>query len=300
VFSGQEALGPLVAKTGTITIGTLLVLIVFKALAWGVSLGSFRGGPVFPAMSIDAAGGIAASHLPGLPSSAAIPVAMDAMIVAFLRLPLSAIIIASLLCASAGPGGGPLVIVGVVVAYLTTLALEERIGPPTTQPATSQQTPGGRWPLAGAGHHHGRDADGEVGFDAGDPTAPIAVMAADAQNRRCRLDGGRISSVSVGFRLRLGDGGRAGKSSGSRLATTKYHRKPPGVGDIARTSTKPAPTGRTTADTSPEAVGRFAGLRNGGCDSSRLLDSPTDRQGSCTTKDRSTDLPGLLPCRRGT
>jgi chloride channel protein, CIC family len=55
---------------------------------------------------------------------------MGAMVVAFLRLPLSAIVIASLLCASAGPGAGPLVIVGVVVSYLATLALEGRIGQP--------------------------------------------------------------------------------------------------------------------------------------------------------------------------
>jgi hypothetical protein len=44
-----------------------------KALAYGVSLGSFRGGPVFPAMFVGAAGGIALSHFggcrwwPGLP-----------------------------------------------------------------------------------------------------------------------------------------------------------------------------------------------------------------------------------------
>ena len=49
------------------------------------------------------------------------------MFVAFLRLPLSAIIVASVLCASAGAGAGPLIIVGVVVAYLATLAIEGRV-----------------------------------------------------------------------------------------------------------------------------------------------------------------------------
>jgi hypothetical protein len=48
-------------------------------------------------------------------------------------------VIASLLCASAGPGAAPLVILGVVVAHLTTLALEGRLGP-TTRPA-SMSTP---------------------------------------------------------------------------------------------------------------------------------------------------------------
>ena len=50
------------------------------------------------------------------------------MIVAILRLPLSAIVIASFLCGSAGPGTAPLVIVGVVVAYLATLMLEAELG----------------------------------------------------------------------------------------------------------------------------------------------------------------------------
>ena len=106
--------------------------MVFKGLAWSISLGSFRGGPAFPALFIGAAGGIAASHLPGLPTSAAIPVGIGAMFVAYLRLPLSAVIIASVLSASAGAGGSPLVIVGVVVAYLATLGLERRLGPSTT------------------------------------------------------------------------------------------------------------------------------------------------------------------------
>ena len=88
----------------------------------------------FPAMFIGAAGGLAASHLPGLPMSAAVPVAMGAMLVSFLRLPLSAIVIASLLCASAGTGVAPLVIVGVVVAYLMTLALEGRLGSAKPEP----------------------------------------------------------------------------------------------------------------------------------------------------------------------
>jgi H+/Cl- antiporter ClcA len=128
LFSGQESIGPLVSNAGAYSIGTLIALMLFKGLAWSVSLGSFRGGPTFPAMFIGAAGGIAASNLPGLTMSAAIPVCIGAMIVAYLRLPLSAIIIASVLCASAGAGAAPLVIVGVVVAYLAVLALEGRIG----------------------------------------------------------------------------------------------------------------------------------------------------------------------------
>ena len=135
LFSGQDALNPLIANAGTFTVGTLILLVVGKGVAWGLSLGAFRGGPTFPAMFIGAAGGLAASHLPGLPMSVAVPVAIGAMLVSFLRLPLSAIVIASLLCAGAGAGVAPLVIVGVVVAYLATLALEGRLGAAKHEPS---------------------------------------------------------------------------------------------------------------------------------------------------------------------
>jgi hypothetical protein len=127
LFSGQEALPELVSNADDFTVAALMLLMLGKGLAWGVSLGAFRGGPTFPAMFIGAAGGIAAAHLPGLPDSASVPVAMGAMIVAVLRLPLSAIVIASLLCTSAGVGVAPLVIVAVVTAHLATLVFEGRL-----------------------------------------------------------------------------------------------------------------------------------------------------------------------------
>jgi hypothetical protein len=48
---------------------------------------------------------------------------MGAGVVSILGLPLSAIVVATVLSTSAGPGVEPLVIVGVVVAYIATLAL---------------------------------------------------------------------------------------------------------------------------------------------------------------------------------
>jgi hypothetical protein len=50
------------------------------------------------------------------------------MVVAVLRLPLSAVTIATALTIQSGPGVVALVIVGVVVTYLVTLALEGRLG----------------------------------------------------------------------------------------------------------------------------------------------------------------------------
>jgi H+/Cl- antiporter ClcA len=129
LFSGQEALPGLVNSAATWSLGALAMVILCKGLAWAISLASFRGGPTFPAIYLGAAGGIAASHLPGLPQTPAIAVGMGVTVVAFLKLPLSSIIIATSLTISAGLAVDPLIIVGVVVCYLTTLALEGRLGP---------------------------------------------------------------------------------------------------------------------------------------------------------------------------
>ncbi len=79
LFSGQSALPHLVQHSASYTVGALLLLLACKGLAYGVSLSSFRGGPIFPAMFIGAAGGIAMSHLPGLPVIAGVAMGIGAM-----------------------------------------------------------------------------------------------------------------------------------------------------------------------------------------------------------------------------
>jgi H+/Cl- antiporter ClcA len=68
LFSGPDAIGPLVANPGAWSLSALALLIAFKGLAYGLSLGSFRGGPVFPALFLGAAGGLMAAQLLGSPS----------------------------------------------------------------------------------------------------------------------------------------------------------------------------------------------------------------------------------------
>jgi H+/Cl- antiporter ClcA len=126
LFSGETGLPGLVAQAGTWSIAALVLLIVFKGIAYSLSLGSFRGGPTFPAVFLGAAGGLLASHLPGFPVTAAVAVGMGAATAAVLKLPLSAIALATLLTVQAGIGDEPLIIVGVVVAYLVTLVLSKR------------------------------------------------------------------------------------------------------------------------------------------------------------------------------
>jgi H+/Cl- antiporter ClcA len=131
LFSGQDSLSPLIANADTWSLAALALLLGFKGLAYSVSLGSFRGGPVFPAMFLAAAGGLMAAQLPGFSIAPAVAVAIAASVAAALRLPLSAVVLATLLTSQAGLGVAPLIILGVVIAYLVTLALS----PPPAEPS---------------------------------------------------------------------------------------------------------------------------------------------------------------------
>jgi H+/Cl- antiporter ClcA len=126
LFSGQDQLPGLVSAAGTYSVGALALVVGFKGIAYSLSLGSFRGGPTFPVMFIGAAAGIMASHLPGFHITAAVAVGMAAGVVSVLRLPLTAVVVAAVLTANSGVGAEPLVIVGVVVAYVVTLLLSAR------------------------------------------------------------------------------------------------------------------------------------------------------------------------------
>jgi len=136
LFSGQNALGPLITNSATYTVGALLLLLVCKSLAYGVSLSSFRGGPVFPALFIGSTGGIAMSHLPGLQMVAGVAMGIGAMSVVMLTLPLTSVLLATVLLFSDGLTVMPLVIVSVVVAYVGAARLAP---PPEPEPAGSAQ-----------------------------------------------------------------------------------------------------------------------------------------------------------------
>jgi H+/Cl- antiporter ClcA len=126
LFSGQDSMSPLVQGAATLSLGTLALIIVFKGLAYGVSLGSSRGGPTFPAMFLGIVAGLLAGHLPGFAQTPAVAALMGAALVSLLRLPLSSVLVATFV-AHAGFAVEPLIIVAVVVAYITVLALSARL-----------------------------------------------------------------------------------------------------------------------------------------------------------------------------
>jgi chloride channel protein, CIC family len=143
LFSGQNALGPLIQHNADYSVGALLALVLCKSLAYGLSLSCFRGGPVFPSMFIGAAGGMALSHLPGLPVIPAIAMGIGAMCAAMLGLPLTSVMLATLLLLSDGLTVMPLVIVAVVVAYVARTRLTPISTAPVTPSATAATHPVG-------------------------------------------------------------------------------------------------------------------------------------------------------------
>jgi H+/Cl- antiporter ClcA len=132
LFSGQSALGPLIGRAADWSVGALLLLVLCKGIAYAVSLSGFRGGPVFPAMFIGAAVGIAASDLPGLSLVPAVAMGIGAMSTAMLTLPLTSTLLATLLLGTDGLNVMPLVIVAVVVTYVASARLTP--APAATQP----------------------------------------------------------------------------------------------------------------------------------------------------------------------
>ncbi len=51
LFSGQDAIVGLTAGAASWSIGALLLALILKGLAWGISLGNFRGGRPSPPFS---------------------------------------------------------------------------------------------------------------------------------------------------------------------------------------------------------------------------------------------------------
>jgi H+/Cl- antiporter ClcA len=123
LFSGQDFLPSLIQNAAGWTVGALILLVLFKGLAFAASLGGFRGGPTFPGMFIGAAGGMALSHLPGLPLIAGVAMGIGGMTVAMLGLPLTSVLLASLFLEADAVTLMPLVIIAVVVSYVVSARL---------------------------------------------------------------------------------------------------------------------------------------------------------------------------------
>ena len=125
LFSGENSLAGLVQNPGAWTAGALLLLATCKALAYGLSLSSFRGGPTFPAMFVGTALGMAVANLPGLSLVPAVGMGLAAMCATMLQLPFTSVLLATVFLQSDSLELMPLIIVAVVVAYVAVARLPE-------------------------------------------------------------------------------------------------------------------------------------------------------------------------------
>jgi H+/Cl- antiporter ClcA len=122
LFSGQSAMPELVAEGSA---GVLLLVVLVKGLAYALSLGAgFRGGPVFPAIAIGTALGVAgADLLPGLATTPAIAAGIAASTAYVLRAPFSGALLASVLVGSSAADTAPIAVLAAVVGVLVAVAV---------------------------------------------------------------------------------------------------------------------------------------------------------------------------------
>jgi H+/Cl- antiporter ClcA len=145
LFSGQSAMAVLIQQTAGWSVGALVLLIVCKGLAYAISLSGFRGGPIFPSMFIGAAGGMALSHAGGMSMIAGVAMGVGAMVAGALKMPMTAVLLPSLLFLSDAVAVMPVVIVAVVVSYVVAVWIAPAApagGSPAASPTPAGQASG--------------------------------------------------------------------------------------------------------------------------------------------------------------
>jgi H+/Cl- antiporter ClcA len=96
-----------------------------KGLAYALSLGGgFRGGPIFPALAIGLAMCVlAADILPGLALTPAVAVGAAAATSAVLRIPFTAVLLASLLMGPSATEVAPIAVLAAATGWVVAVAL---------------------------------------------------------------------------------------------------------------------------------------------------------------------------------
>ncbi|MGX1128508.1 hypothetical protein RKD49_000698 [Streptomyces glaucescens] len=122
-LSGEATLGRLAADPQAWPVAALIALVVCKGLAWGIALGSLRGGPIFPAVLIGAATALACSGLPGLGTTSALALGVAAATASVTGLPLTSGVLAALLLGKDAHQQMPLIVTASVVAFIVTQCL---------------------------------------------------------------------------------------------------------------------------------------------------------------------------------
>ena len=108
VLLRAERAATLIQQADTWTVGALTLLRGLQEPGLRRLAERLRGGPTFPGMFIGAVGGMALSHLPGLPMIAGVGMGIGAMTVAMLGFPLTSVLIVAVLLQADGSRCSPL------------------------------------------------------------------------------------------------------------------------------------------------------------------------------------------------
>lgn len=138
LFSGETGLGPLVSSGAAYSLGALVLLLVCKGLAYCLSMSAFRGGPVFPSLFLGAAAGMLLSHAAGLSLAAGVAMGIGGLSAAMLALPMTSVLLVTLLLGRTGLTVMPLVIVAVLVSHVLSVRFA---APRTATAAVPPATP---------------------------------------------------------------------------------------------------------------------------------------------------------------
>ncbi|MEU9594120.1 chloride channel protein [Streptomyces sp. NPDC048193] len=130
-LSGQAALAQLAAHPHAWSVGALVALVACKGLAWGIALGSLRGGPIFPSVLLGTATAMACSGLPGFGVTPALALGISAAAAAVTGLPLASSVLAVLLVGRDAHDQMPLIVVASVVSFVVAQVI--RRSPPETE-----------------------------------------------------------------------------------------------------------------------------------------------------------------------
>ncbi|MET9749683.1 chloride channel protein [Streptomyces ardesiacus] len=138
-LSGQATLAQLAADPHAWSVGALVTLVACKGLAWGIALGSLRGGPIFPSVLLGAATALACSGLPGFGTTPALALGISAAAAAVTGLPLGSAVLAVLLMGRDAHDQMPLIVMASVVSFVVA-QLVRRDGAGTRKaPATGAE-----------------------------------------------------------------------------------------------------------------------------------------------------------------
>ena len=129
LFSGQSTLGDVTTETAA---GVLVALVVAKGLAYSISLAvGFRGGPIFPAVTIGVMVGVLASlALPDFALAPGVVAGLAGGAAASLKLPFFGALLAALLVGLTATGTAPIAVIAGVTGWLVALRLDVSPEPP--------------------------------------------------------------------------------------------------------------------------------------------------------------------------